>query len=159
MRGNTVGAELKTTRREALIAAGAMAAGTALFPAHVSAADTKVEGQIPADVVALSDFERLAHQRIEHTAWEYIESGAADEITLRWNREAFERIKLNPHVLHDVGHLDTSVVVLGQKLAYPVMLAPSALHKLAHPEGEVATARGAGKADASMVLSTMASYS
>src|SRR5262245_3373634 len=136
-----------------------MAAGSALFPIRLSATDATVGGRVPADVVALSDFERLARQRIEHTAWEYIESGAADEITLRWNREAFERIRLSPHVLHDVGHLDTSVEILGQKLAYPVMLAPSALHKLAHPEGELATARGAGKADASMVLSTMASYS
>jgi 4-hydroxymandelate oxidase len=62
-------------------------------------------------------------------------------------------------VLRDVSHVDTSTQVLGHKLAYPIMLAPSALHTLAHPEGEVATARGAGNANAAMVLSTMSSYS
>jgi 4-hydroxymandelate oxidase len=66
---------------------------------------------------------------------------------------------LDARVLRDTGKLDTSLELLGQKLAYPVMLAPSALHSLAHPEGEIATATGAGKADAAMVLSTMSSRS
>jgi 4-hydroxymandelate oxidase len=150
---------LKTTRREALIAAGAIAASAALRPARMAADGTQNAAKIPASVVALSDFERLARDRMERSAWEYIESGAADEITLRWNREAFDRVRLNPRVLRDVGHLDTSVEVLGQRLQHPVMLAPSALHTLAHAEGEVATARGAGKAGALMVLSTMSGYS
>jgi 4-hydroxymandelate oxidase len=158
---------MKTTRREALtglaLGAGAFVASAALSseaaeaatPAKAAAPATKV----PPNLVALSDFEQLASKRIPHPAWEYIQSGAADEITLRRNREAFEHIMLDARVLRDTGKLDTSLELLGHKLAYPVMLAPSALHTLAHPEGEVATATGAGKADAAMVLSTMSSRS
>jgi 4-hydroxymandelate oxidase len=115
--------------------------------------------QIFADAVSLSDFEGVAHERMSHMAWEYINSGAADEITLRWNREAFDRIRLNPRVLRDTSALNTKVKVLGQELPFPVILAPTSLHKLAHPEGELATARGAGAAGAAMVLSTLSSTS
>ena len=110
-----------------------------------------------AGLVSLSDFEASARTHMEHMAWEYINSGAADEITLRWNREAFEKIRLNPRVLRDVKNIDTRVTILGQELPFPILLAPTALHRLAHPEGELATAHGAGNAGATMVLSTMSS--
>jgi 4-hydroxymandelate oxidase len=153
---------MKTTRREALTL-GALAASAALT-SEASAAATPAKSAtpattVPANMVALSDFEQVASKRIPHAAWEYIQSGAADEITLHRNRDAFDQIMLDARVLRDTGKLDTSLELLGQKLAYPVMLAPSALHSLAHPEGEVATARGAGKAAAAMVLSTMSSRS
>jgi 4-hydroxymandelate oxidase len=159
MRVPISGGILKVTRRDAFVAAGTLAVGAAIAPARLAAVDPQPATPIPEDVVALSDFERLARHRIEHSAWEYIESGAADEITLRWNREAFDRLRLEPRVLRDLGHIDTAVKVLGHPLAYPIMLAPSALHTLAHPDGELATARGAGKAGALMVLSTMSTYS
>jgi 4-hydroxymandelate oxidase len=89
--------------------------------------------------------------------WEYINSGAADQITLKWNREALDRIRLNPHVLRDTSNMNTRVKVLGQELPFPVMVSPTALHQLAHPEGELATARGVGNAEATMILSTMSS--
>lgn len=119
---------------------------------HVSNAWDELAG-----LVSLSDFEASAHGHMEHMAWEYINSGAADEITLRWNREAFEKIKLNPRVLQDIGKIDTRTRLLGQELAFPILLAPTALHRLAHPDGELATARGAGNAGATMMLSTMSS--
>ncbi len=92
-------------------------------------------------------------------AWEYINSGAADEITLRWNRDALDQIRLNPSVLHELPAIDTRCKVLGQQMDFPVLLAPTALHKLAHPDGELATAKGAHAGGATMVLSTMASQS
>jgi 4-hydroxymandelate oxidase len=157
---------MKTTRREALtLGAGALAASAALssevMASEAAAAKTATtpSSTVPPNVVCLADFEQAASKRIPHPAWEYIQSGAADEITLRRNREAFEHITLDPRVLRDSGKLDTSLELLGHKLAYPVLLAPSALHSLAHPEGEIATATGAGKADAAMVLSTMSSRS
>jgi 4-hydroxymandelate oxidase len=109
------------------------------------------------DVISLTDLEAIASRRMEHMAWEYVEGAAADEISLRWNREAYEHIRLDPRVLRDVGTVDTRVSLLGLDLAHPILLAPTALHKLAHPEGELATARGAGAGEALMALSTLAS--
>jgi 4-hydroxymandelate oxidase len=105
----------------------------------------------------LFDLEAIARTRMDTNAWEYINSAAADEITMRWNREAFDRQKLNPHVLRDVSAVDTATTVLGKPLKFPVILAPTALHKLAHPEGEIATAHGATAGEATMVLSTLSS--
>ncbi|MEX2177088.1 MAG: alpha-hydroxy acid oxidase [Gemmatimonadaceae bacterium] len=111
----------------------------------------------PAPLIALDDYERAARERIAPAAWEYIQSGAADEHTLRWNREAYARIQLSPRVLNDVSRVDTSVRVLDCDLPHPILLAPIAAQRLAHPEGEVATARGARAAGAGMVLSSYTS--
>ena len=153
------------TRRDLLKLTG-LAAITGFSPYSMSAAgrrDAAGANHIQsssdelAGLVSLSDFEASAHQHMEHMAWEYVNSGAADEITLRWNREAFEKIRLNPRVLQDVKKIDTRIKLLGQELDFPILLAPTALHRLAHPDGELATARGAGDAGATMVLSTMSS--
>ena len=103
----------------------------------------------------LFDFEGLARQRIPHAAYEYIAGGAGDEITLRWNREAFDAIALRPRVLVDIERIDTSVELFGRRLAFPVLLAPTAFHRLAHPEGEVETARGASAGEALFVVSSL----
>lgn len=105
-------------------------------------------------IVNLFDFEKLAVDKMTHMAYEYVASGAADEITLRWNRQAFDNLKLNPTVLTDVSQLDTQVSLFGQELPYPIMIAPTAYHKIMHPEGELATARGAGAAEAVYVVSS-----
>jgi len=118
---------------------------------------TESAAQTFDDALNLFDFEALAHKRMLPVAWEYITSAAADEITLRWNRAAFDRIRLKPRTLVDVSRLDTKVTLFGEELPFPILLAPTALHKLAHPEGEVATARGASAAGTSMVLSSHAS--
>jgi 4-hydroxymandelate oxidase len=86
--------------------------------------------------------------------YEYVASGAADENTLRWNREAYDRIRLRPRVLQDVASVDTSVSLLGRKLEFPILLAPTAYHRVIHPEGEIATARGAGAAGITWIAST-----
>lgn len=92
-------------------------------------------------------------------AYEYVAGGAADEISLRANREAFDRLRLLPRILVDVSKLDTSVQILGQRLAVPILLAPVAYHKLFHAQGEVATAQGAGSAGMNMVLSSFSNVS
>jgi 4-hydroxymandelate oxidase len=91
--------------------------------------------------------------------WEYISGGAADELTLRWNRESYDRIRLRPRVLVDVSQIDTRVALFGRELPFPILLAPTAYHKLAHAEGELATAKGAGAAGATFVVSTSATTS
>lgn len=87
-------------------------------------------------------------------AYEYVASGAADELTVRWNRESLDNLKLNPSILRDVSHLDTRISLFGEELPYPILIAPTAFHKIMHPEGELATARGAGAASATYVVSS-----
>ena len=106
------------------------------------------------DVITLDDFEELARQRVPHMAYEFVASGAADEVTLRWNIEAFQHIALRPRVLRDVSRIDTKTTLLGDTLAFPILLAPVAYQKLMHPEGEVVAARGAAQAGAIFVMST-----
>ena len=111
-------------------------------------------GSAPAPLLTLEDYERAARERVDPAAWEYIASGAADEISLRWNVDAYRSIRLVPRQLRDVSRLDLGVTLLGHELAHPILLAPTACHKLAHPDGEVGTARGARAAAAGMVLSS-----
>jgi len=89
-------------------------------------------------------------------AYAYVAGGAADEITMRRNRQAFAEILLRPRVLVDVSRVDTRIQLLGHTLEFPILLAPTAYHKLAHPRGERATAQGAGAAGAAWVVSTYA---
>jgi isopentenyl diphosphate isomerase/L-lactate dehydrogenase-like FMN-dependent dehydrogenase len=106
--------------------------------------------------VNVHDYEALARERLDENAWEYFRGGAGDETTLRENRTALERWKLRPRVLVDVTAVDASTTVLGTAVAAPVLVAPVALQKLAHPDGEAATARAAARAGTIMVLSTSA---
>jgi isopentenyl diphosphate isomerase/L-lactate dehydrogenase-like FMN-dependent dehydrogenase len=102
------------------------------------------------------DYERLARERLDEMAWEYLRGGAGDETTLRANVSAFERWELRPRLLVDVGGVDTRTTVLGTEIALPVLVAPVALQKLMHPDGEAATARAAAAAGTIMCLSTSA---
>jgi 4-hydroxymandelate oxidase len=99
-------------------------------------------------------FEPLARQRLSQMAYDYVRSGGADEITMRHNRQGFERLQLSPNVLVDVSKLDTRVNLFGSELDSPLLLAPVAYHRLYHPDGEVATARGASAAGAAFVVSS-----
>ena len=102
------------------------------------------------------DYERLAQKRLTEHAWEYLRGGAGDETTLHANRTAFERWHLRPRLLVDVRGVDTRTTVLGTEISLPVLVAPVALQKLMHREGEAATARGAAAAGTIMCLSTSA---
>ncbi len=86
-----------------------------------------------------------------------IAGGADGEVTLRENRAAFERIKLRPRMLVDVSTVDTSAVVLEQRVEFPILLAPTGFQGLAHPEAELATARAAAAAGTIVVVSTYSS--
>ena len=111
------------------------------------------------DLINLHDYEVAAQERIEHGAWEYYQGGSGDEVTLRANREAFERIRLRPRMLVDVSALDIRTTVLGTPISMPVLVAPTAYHCLACIEGECDTARGTGMADTLMVASTFSTRS
>jgi 4-hydroxymandelate oxidase len=107
-----------------------------------------------APPVCLQDFEEAARKKLPPTTADFMAGGAADEITIRWNREAYDRLALRPRVLIDVSQLDTRVRLLGLDLPHPILLAPVAYQKLLHKEGEIAAARGAGAEGALFVVSS-----
>ena len=108
-------------------------------------------------MINVDDFEAAARERLEPGAYGYIAGGAGDEHTLRQNRAAFERWELRPRVLVDVSTVSTRTTVLGTEVALPVLVAPTAFQRLAHPEGEAATARAAAAAGTVMTLATLSS--
>ena len=102
------------------------------------------------------DYERLAAVRLEPGAHRYYAGGSGDELTLRDNVAAFQRWQLRPRVLVDVATCTTETTVLGHRLSMPLVIAPVAFQRLAHPDGEVGMARAARAAGTVLCLSTMA---
>jgi 4-hydroxymandelate oxidase len=109
--------------------------------------------------INLSDYEKLAEERVEPGAWDYYQGGSDDEITLRGCRAAFQRIRLRPRMLVDVRSIDMNTTVLGTPISLPVLVAPTAFHCLAHPDGECATALGTGRSDTIMIASSFSNRS
>jgi isopentenyl diphosphate isomerase/L-lactate dehydrogenase-like FMN-dependent dehydrogenase len=102
------------------------------------------------------DYEALAAGRLEAGAHGYYAGGAGDELTLRDNVEAYRRWILRPRMLVDVETCTTATTVLGQEISMPLLVAPVAFQRVAHPDGEVGMARAALAADTIMCLSTLA---
>ncbi|MBD2360873.1 alpha-hydroxy-acid oxidizing protein [Anabaena minutissima FACHB-250] len=109
--------------------------------------------------INIFEYEQLAKTHLSKMAFDYYSSGAWDEITLRDNRAAFERVKLRPRMLVDVSQISLNTTILGQTLEFPLLIAPMAFQCLAHPDGEFATAMAAASAGVGMVLSTMSTKS
>ncbi len=104
----------------------------------------------------LADFEARAAEILEEGPHGYYAGGAADELTLRANVEAWRRIAIRPRVLLDVSERTCETTVLGRLRPHPVFVAPTAFHRLADPQGEGATARAAATAGAVFCLSSLA---
>jgi 4-hydroxymandelate oxidase len=105
----------------------------------------------------LETLEREAAAIVEPSAWSYIERGSGAGDTRAANIAAWRRLRLRPHVLRDVTNVTTDTTVLGIPVASPVLVAPTAMQQLAHPDGERATARGAAAAGTIMVVSMASS--
>ncbi|MEM7157306.1 MAG: alpha-hydroxy acid oxidase [Myxococcota bacterium] len=105
--------------------------------------------------INLLEYEAFAKERLEGSAFDYYVSGAHDELTLRDNRAAYDRRRLAYRVLVDVSQRNPKTTVLGHSISMPVMIAPTAFHRMATPEGECATARAAGTAGTVMILSSL----
>jgi 4-hydroxymandelate oxidase len=110
-------------------------------------------------IARLGDFESLARGRLHPASWSYFAGGSWDEHTLRDNLASWNRYRLRPRVLVDVEQVDLHTTLLGREVTMPVGVAPAALHGLAHPDGECATARAAARAGVIQTVSTMASRS
>ena len=117
------------------------------------------EPTLPADpnLINLHDYERVASERIPTGPLAYFTGGAGDEITLRDNRAAFARQAIVPRVMRDVSSVDTGAQVFGRRWPTPIWIAPTALQRMAHPDGELATARAAAARGVTMAVSTSAS--
>ncbi|XP_075650627.1 peroxisomal (S)-2-hydroxyacid oxidase GLO3-like isoform X2 [Castanea sativa] len=103
--------------------------------------------------VNLNEFQELAREALPKMYYDFYAGGAEDQYTLEENMEAFRRIMIQPRILVDVSRIDLSTNVLGYNISAPILIAPTALHKLAHPEGEVVTARAAAACKTIMALS------
>ena len=111
------------------------------------------------DPINLYEYEARAKQVLPHNYWEFIEAGAMDEFTTARNRAAFEALTLRPRFMRNVTERKISTTVLGTDISFPVMISPAEGHTHAHPEGECATARGAGMSHTLMICSTTSSNS
>jgi isopentenyl diphosphate isomerase/L-lactate dehydrogenase-like FMN-dependent dehydrogenase len=105
--------------------------------------------------LTIDDYEAMARERMERSAFDYYAGAAGDERTLAANREAFSRIVLRPRVLVDVSSIDLTTTILGRAIEFPILLAPTAFNRLAHDEGEKAAARAAAAAGTIMIGSTL----
>uniref|UniRef100_A0A090XDH0 Putative glycolate oxidase n=1 Tax=Ixodes ricinus TaxID=34613 RepID=A0A090XDH0_IXORI len=107
-------------------------------------------------VVTVDDIQRLGIANLDKLPEDYYDSGADQQQTLRENRLAYLRLRLRPKQLNNVATRDKAATLLkDQKLSMPIGIAPTAFQKMAHPEGEMATARAAQKANTLMILSTL----
>ena len=108
--------------------------------------------------LTIDDLRSAARRRLPRAVFDFIDGGAEDEVTLRRNRAAFERLALVPRVGVDVSAIDLEVTLLGQRLAAPLVLAPTGLCGMATSRGEIPAARAAGEAGVAFTVSWMSSF-
>jgi 4-hydroxymandelate oxidase len=114
-----------------------------------------VEG-LPVEPCNVADYERMARESLSAGAYGYFAGGSGDEQTLRENVAAYSRWRLRPRALVDVSDPTTATSVLGTEISMPLLVAPVAFQRMAHPDGEPGMARAAAAAGTIMVLSTLA---
>jgi len=112
---------------------------------------------IPPSLVSVADYEAMAEQHLNTRAWAYLQGGAADELTVADNCEAYRQIRLLPQALQDVRGGHARIELFGDVFDHPLLVAPVAYQRLFHPDGELATVQGAGAMAAPMVVSAFTS--
>ena len=115
-------------------------------------------GVIPPQLDSLDAYRERAQAHLSPASWAHIEAGAGRELTLAANRTAFDHLRLLPRALSDLRGGSTAVDLYGRRLVAPILLAPVAYQKLAHTDGELATARAATALGTTMVVSTLSSF-
>ncbi|HTE71053.1 MAG TPA: alpha-hydroxy acid oxidase, partial [Actinomycetes bacterium] len=103
--------------------------------------------------LSLHEIEDEARHRLDPAVYDFFAGGAGDEVTVRANQAGFAQIGLVPRVLCGTSTRELAVTLLGRRTAQPVIVAPTAFHRLAHPDGELATARAAANAGVIMIVS------
>jgi 4-hydroxymandelate oxidase len=145
------------TRRAALRGVAAFLSGSSLLPAQQD--PFRDHSRIPGlnELLTAFDFEPVAHARLPRDAYDYTALGVEGEFTLRRNRQAFEWVELAPKAMVNAATVQTATEICGTKMAFPILVAPSAGQGLLHPEGEMAMHQGASAASATMIVSINAS--
>eukprot|EP00166_Cyanidium_caldarium_P006501 ctg_979.g327 len=114
---------------------------------------------LPSQPLNLAEYHILARAKLPAMVYGYYSSGADDEQTLRDNEEAFKRLRFRPRVLIDVSNVDMTKRIMGIDVSFPLLVAPSAMQRMAHPEGELATARAVARIGTVMGLSSWSTTS
>ncbi|KAI0435754.1 hypothetical protein F4803DRAFT_286060 [Xylaria telfairii] len=110
-------------------------------------------------VHTIADLKEHGSKKMTKMYRDYYNEGAMDLVTLRDNEAAFDRYKITPRILVNVENIDMSTTIFGQKVAFPLGFSPAAMHKIAHPDGELAVSRAAAKVGICMSLSAYATES
>ena len=118
----------------------------------------RLQCSMPTKLLTIYDYERAAAEVMEPAYHAYYAGGVADNLTRDDNRAAFDRLKLLPRVLRDVSSLTTATTVASRQLAAPMLIAPTAMAKLAHPDGEIGIGKAAKKHGIIQILSTMSTH-
>ncbi|PTB45932.1 Non-canonical non-ribosomal peptide synthetase fub8 [Trichoderma asperellum] len=110
-------------------------------------------------IACIKDLKRAGSEKLSQSYQDYYNGGAMDELTLDWNETAFNKYLLRPRVLRNVENIDMSTTLWGKKAAVPFGLAPSAMHRLIHADGEIGTSKAAAARNVPMVLSLLSNDS
>src|SRR5262245_31886007 len=158
-----------TARRRFLtyLAASPLLAGSDLLAQEQRLPDPSVWGPrtldrliaSPREALSVFDFEPVMREKVPPAHFGYMATGIDDEVTLRANREGFQKFQLRPRRMIDVSTLDLGVELFGQRYPSPIVIAPTASNRAFHEEGELAVARAARKGDHLQMLSTVATTS
>jgi len=145
------------TRRECL---RSLAAWAAASPLAAQIVPRSQHDRIPAlkELTSAFEFEPIARAKMTRTAYDFLSLGVEGEFTLRRNCEAYDWVSLIPRLGGKVESVDLATAVLGQKMAHPILIAPTAGHQQFHPEGELDTHRGATLAGATCIISSNSSF-
>ncbi|MET3696891.1 isopentenyl diphosphate isomerase/L-lactate dehydrogenase-like FMN-dependent dehydrogenase [Bacillus oleivorans] len=109
--------------------------------------------------ISARDWEKLAKEILNKEVFDYIARGSGEEATMKANQEAFNQWKIVPRILRDVSKRDTSISLFGYKMKSPILLAPVGVQIIAHPDGELATARAAAKMRIPLITSSASTFS
>ena len=143
-----------------IVEAGAEVPDHATIAAHkaVHARKQRIKpANLGPNLVNLHDFEAAASRTLPVPIFDYFAGGSGDQLALSRNLNVYDRVLYIPRVLVDVSRVATQKQLLGRKLSSPLLVAPIAMNRLAHPDGELAVARAIRKLGLGMVLSTLSS--
>ncbi|GME60739.1 (S)-2-hydroxy-acid oxidase [Neofusicoccum parvum] len=123
-------------------------------------ADQPLPPPVPPNdlILSIDDLKEAGSKKLPFATREFFNSGATAQTTLSENTTAFSKYRLRPRVLRDVSAIDTTTTVFGQRIAFPLCIAPAGAQALAHPSGELATARACAKRRVHMGVSSMANH-
>ncbi|KAF2107388.1 FMN-dependent dehydrogenase-domain-containing protein [Lophiotrema nucula] len=128
-------------------------------PTEIASPELEIGAKPPlGSLINSHDFEAVAEKTLTKKAWAFYSSAATNCVTRNANKSMFDRIWFRPRLLRNIRDIDTRTKILGQDVELPFFVSPAAMARLAHPDGELALARGCEKYGLAQCISTNASY-